>query len=139
MYPGPSGSPENHKRGYCSDGVKRTMQGDKVPDWPQPQGIFERGLTFDPFKFLSTVREAFEEYVIHGGDGGDRAMEFQAFANMLHTRTKFTADGHCLFKLFDLEVPLSTPQDLVVEYEGSHHLRMDCLRNDEGASTSGSR
>jgi hypothetical protein len=128
MYPGPLGSPENHKRGYCSDGVKRTMQDDIVPDWPQPEGIFERGSLFNPLKFLSTIREVFDEVVIHGGNGGDHALEYQAFTNMLRTRTKFTDDGHCLFKLFKLDLPISTHQAMLVEYEGSHFLRIDYLR-----------
>src|SRR5215472_8542473 len=35
MYPGPTSSLDNHKRGYCSDRVK---QGKDGPIWPQPHG-----------------------------------------------------------------------------------------------------
>jgi hypothetical protein len=104
------------------------MQDDIVPDWPQPEGIFERGTLFDPLKFLSTLREVYDGVVTHGGNGGDRAMEYHAFLTMLNTRTKFTDDGHCLFKLFKLDLPISTPQAMFVDHEGSRFLRVDYLR-----------
>ena len=44
MYPGKTNSPENHKRGYCSDGVQqKEKSGDFLPRWPQPPGIFTNG------------------------------------------------------------------------------------------------
>jgi hypothetical protein len=105
------------------------MQDDIVPDWLQPEGIFERRSLFDSLKFLSTLCEVFNEVVVHGGNGGDRAMEYQAFMNMLRTCTKFTNDGYCLFKLFKLDLPISTPQAMLVNHEGSRFLRIDYLHN----------
>ncbi|KAF8447599.1 hypothetical protein L210DRAFT_3326256, partial [Boletus edulis BED1] len=52
MYPGSEGSSLNHKRAYCSDGVRQVSKaGDEVPPWPQPQGIFTAGKTFHPQVF----------------------------------------------------------------------------------------
>ncbi|KAF8444446.1 hypothetical protein L210DRAFT_3311152, partial [Boletus edulis BED1] len=49
MYPSSEGSSLNHKRAYCSDGVRQVSKaGDEVPPWPQPQGIFTAGKTFHP-------------------------------------------------------------------------------------------
>jgi hypothetical protein len=115
MYPGASGSPENHKRGYCSDGVKQAMKLDTVPDWPQPQGIFELGTTFYPLRFLASVRDIYDRVVIAGDT---LTMENEAFARLLQKRTIVTDDGHYLFKLFNMDMPLSTPPELVVELNG---------------------
>jgi hypothetical protein len=128
MYPGPTGSSENHKKGYCSDGVKQVMKSDTVPDWPQPQGIFELGTTFNPLKFLTTIRELYEVLVIQGSNGNDLAMEYEAFTKLLTSRT-VTTDSGILFKLFELEMPFSTPPELIVYHDGSRHLRIDCLRD----------
>jgi hypothetical protein len=90
MYLGPTGSPENHKPDYCSDGVKQAKDG---PVWPQPQGIFERGKVFHPLNFLTTLHEVYDTAVVNGSDGGDSAMEYEAFMMMLKDRTIVTADG----------------------------------------------
>src|SRR5258708_4465186 len=86
MYPGPSGSAENHKRAYRSDGAKQQMAPSKqnqdppqtisytLPKWPQPQGIFTNG-------------------------SGNLLMEHEAFASMLVKRLVFLADGSVIFKL----------------------------------------
>jgi hypothetical protein len=129
MYPFPNGSPENHKRGYCSDGVKQVMKLDVVPDWPQPQGVFEFGTTFNPLPFLAAVREIYEKVVVNRGEE-NLTMENEAFARLLEKRTIVANDGRCLFKLFDLETPLSTAPELIVELNGLRYLRVDCLRDD---------
>ncbi|KAG2360920.1 hypothetical protein BDR07DRAFT_1247119, partial [Suillus spraguei] len=48
MYPGPENSPLNHKQGYCADG-------EDLPPWPQPQGLFSEGHTIHPHTFSSVV------------------------------------------------------------------------------------
>ena len=127
MYPGPTGSLDNHKRGYCSDGVKQAKDG---PIWPQPQGIFERGKIFHPTNFLKTLHEIYDAVVVKGSDGGDSAMEYNAFLTMLQERTVFTPDGQYLFKLYNLSILTTSPSELLVDYEGSSYVRMDCLRDD---------
>jgi len=126
MYPGPTGSPENHKKGYCSDGVKQVLKSDTVPDWPQPQGIFEMGMTFYLLKFLATIRNVYEKFVIKQGNGGNLAMEYKAFGKLLNHRI-ISPNNHFLFKLFDLEMPASTPPELVIDYNCARYLKVDCL------------
>lgn len=103
------------------------MKLDTVPDWPQPQGIFQSGTTFNPLQFLATVQEMYEKVVIEKGNGDNLAMEYEAFSKLLQERTIVDADGHVLFKLFELEIPFSTPSELIV---ASHYLCLDCLRDD---------
>lgn len=129
MYPGVAGSSENHKKKYCSDGVKPSMKPDTTPDWPQPPGIFERGATFNPIPFLTTIHDMYERLVIERTDGDDLAMEYHAFAKLLQDRTTVTSDGSHLFKLFDLSLPFNTPTELIVEQNGTRYLQIDCLRN----------
>ncbi|KAI0673878.1 hypothetical protein C8Q78DRAFT_1186282 [Trametes maxima] len=99
MWPGPRGSPFNHKRSFCSDGVRmnpqvtKTKDGqstvltEELPPWPQPSGIFEGGNRFNPTVFLSTVSQLYAQMITHQTTGGRFAMEYLAFAEMLHKRT----------------------------------------------------
>ncbi|KAF8575931.1 hypothetical protein K439DRAFT_1261669, partial [Ramaria rubella] len=52
MYPGPTGSPENHKKEFCSDGGSVKF---RDAPWPQPPGIFIKGTSFDILAFLCTI------------------------------------------------------------------------------------
>ncbi|KAH8982076.1 hypothetical protein EDB92DRAFT_1895313 [Lactarius akahatsu] len=74
MYPGPTGSLENDKRGYCSDGVRSRPPDNTplgcLPPWPQPNGVFSSdawGTTFNPIPFLATLRDVYEKVVSGGG------------------------------------------------------------------------
>lgn len=100
MWPGPKGSPLNHKRAFCSDGVRMKSQvNQKTPDgrtvtitedlppWPQPAGIFEDGTTFHPTVFLRAVTRLYDQMITRNSMGGEYAMEYLAFAEMLHKRT----------------------------------------------------
>jgi len=142
MYPGPSGSAQNHKRGYCSDGVKQTLKSSPQnqdppqtnapathapPDWPQPESIFTSGTQFDPLRFLAKIREMYVKVVVEKASG-EFLMEHEAFAALLARRTVVLPDGLILFKLFDLECSGSTPDNLFVVREESKYLRIDCLR-----------
>ena len=130
MYPGPAGSRENHKKGYCSDGVKLNMKGDTSPEWPQPAGIFKLGVKFNPAIFLATIRDQYDKIVAPGPNGiGDDAMEYEAFAKLLQDRTIVAADGRHLFRLFALALPSSTPSELIVENDGVRYLRVDILHD----------
>jgi hypothetical protein len=64
MYPGPTGSPENHKKGFCSDGALQVINLETPPDWPQPPGIFEKGKNFNPMTFLTMIHDVYEKLVI---------------------------------------------------------------------------
>jgi hypothetical protein len=138
MYPGSIGAPENHKRGYCSDGVRSKPLDNKpsnhLPQWPQPDGVFSgssKGTTFNPIRFLAVVQEMYKNVVI-GGACGAEVMEYEAFAEMLRTRTSVRADGAVLFKMYPEFITGSCPEGLVVKEDGSGetYLSMDCLRND---------
>jgi hypothetical protein len=142
MYPGPSGSAENHKKGYCSDGVKQNMEQssqnedpprDNKPtsctpaQWPQPHGIFTHGTHFNAFAFLTKIREMYEKVVIED-DSGELLMEHEAFATLLFQRTVIH-EGVVLFKLFSLEHSDPISEGLVVVREDGNYLRVDCLRD----------
>ena len=141
MYPGPTGAPENHKRGCCSDGMKskppNNMSSNYLPHWPQPNGIFSGGTSFNPQAFLSAVREIYEKVVMGtgGGDGfGDgNSMEYVAFTEMLQKRTSIRADGSIVFLLYPEFTVDSCPDEWVIKESSESgdetYLRMDCLRN----------
>jgi hypothetical protein len=103
------------------------MKDDLTPDWPQPQGIFEIGTKFNPANFLATLHNVYGQ-VAQGRTGDDLQMEFQAFIRLLHARLIVAPDSRHLFKLYALELPESTPSDLIVEYNGSRYMRVDYLR-----------
>ncbi len=146
MYPGPTGSPENHKRGYCSDGVRSKPPDDAPPGyllpWPQPNGVFSSdtgGTTFNPIPFLATLRDVYEKAVLGGGQS-DEVVDFGAFTTMLHSRIVVRADGAVLFRLYSEFELGPCPEGLFVKgeeleegrggNEGTSYLRVDCLRND---------
>jgi len=131
MYPGVPGSAINHKKSYCADGVKQKCAKEAPPEWPQPLGIFTKGTQFNPIEFLKTLRNVYESVVNEGGGDAQLSLEHCAFARMTIERTVVCPDGTVLFRLFaDLDIPLSTPDNLVIEREGSKYLRLDCLRDD---------
>jgi hypothetical protein len=138
------GAAENHKKGYCSDGVKQNMersaQNDDPPSsranqppntlspqWPQPRGIFTNGTHFDALTFLTTIREMYEKVVVNS-DSGELLMEHEAFASLLVRRT-VVHEGFALFKLFKLGDLYPMPEGLLIEHEGCKFLRIDCLRD----------
>jgi hypothetical protein len=63
-------------------------------------------------------------------------MEYEAFVRLLQSRTIVVPDGRCLFKLYNLQMPMSTPSDLIVDYNNIRYLRIDCLRDDDITSSS---
>lgn len=141
MYPGPTGAPENHKRGCCSDGVKSkppdNTSSNYLPYWPQPNGIFSGGTSFNPQAFLSAIRDIYEKVVIGTGDGdgvGDeKSMEYAPVTKMLQKRTSIRADGAIFFLLYP-EFTVDSCLDEWVIKESSEsgdetYLCMDCLRH----------
>ncbi|PIL26811.1 hypothetical protein GSI_11072 [Ganoderma sinense ZZ0214-1] len=133
------GGSENHKKGYCSDGVKQkaaSVDGviEELPPWPQPNDIFTKGTHFWPKRFARTVRDLYD--TVTDGDrlGGPRAMEFQAFAEMLRARlivipATDTQPSCVRFKLYrglELGEQPTNPSD-VVTVEGAKYLHVTYL------------
>ncbi|KAJ7270317.1 hypothetical protein C8J57DRAFT_1226969 [Mycena rebaudengoi] len=125
-YPGPAGSPENHKKASCSDGFKPTLSGDTVPIWPLPSGIFTAGTKFHPLVFLAQVRELYQRLVLDQVSAVDLSLEEDAFFTLVKSRVVVNPDnGAVLFKMFkDFDIPAGdlVPDDLIVEYDGTKHL-----------------
>lgn len=143
MYP-PGNKNANHRKGYCADGAPSVYKGpvptadgqeihpnSLLPEWPQPQGIFKAGNTFDPTRFLLAVRDLYEkvaDHEIHNpGIAFEYSLEDQAFSRMLQARA-IPEDGHTYFWLYDLTFTTgSAHESLVAEIDGKRCLRMDCL------------
>ncbi|KAJ7467666.1 hypothetical protein FB451DRAFT_1178035 [Mycena latifolia] len=139
MYPGPKKSPENHKRGYCSDGFKQKVTDGEFAPWPQPDGLFTTGSEFHPLPFLSAIREVYEKVVVE--KDYNISMEHEAFLGMLRKSGRIikTDSGAVLFKLFTgFTIPSDdpTPEVLFVEITGTKYLRIDALRDVDVSITS---
>ncbi|KAF8973794.1 hypothetical protein BDZ97DRAFT_1751761 [Flammula alnicola] len=100
----------NHRKGVCADGVAQKprpgSESDLLPEWPQPQGVFSAGKSFNPAKFLSTVRDLYEKVMDHHAQSPNTAVEYtledEAFSRMIASRTTSIGD-HTYFLLYDLE------------------------------------
>ncbi|KAJ7635469.1 hypothetical protein DFH06DRAFT_675131 [Mycena polygramma] len=130
MYPGPPGSQENHKKGYCSDGFKqKPPPGDSSP-WPQPTGIFSTGSEFHPLPFLEAIRDVYEKVVVEA-DRNSLTIEHEALALMLKEPGRVVeVQEAVLFKLFiGYAIPADdrTPDALFVDHDGAKYLRIDAL------------
>ncbi|KAJ7077700.1 hypothetical protein B0H15DRAFT_954994 [Mycena belliarum] len=134
-YPGPSGSAENHKKNYCSDGFKPKLAGDVVAPWPLPIGIFTNGTDFHPFAFLMHVREVYERLVTDGTEPANLSLEHDALLKLLQSRIIVdSATGAVMFKLFTaFAIPVAdgVPDDLTIDYNGSTHLYINSLRDSD--------
>jgi hypothetical protein len=132
MYPGPTGSSENHKRGYCSDGVRqREKPGSNdgpLPEWPQPLGIFTNGTHFHPLTFLSMIRQLYDKIVEGALSEIEYSMEDEAFSRLLASRIHVKC-AQSLFRLYDLEIPSNqfNSSSLLVEIDDIKYLRVGCL------------
>ena len=128
MYPGGTGSPENHKRQYCSDGVKQRCD---IP-WPQPGGIFEGGTNFYPIKLLENIRCMYERLCPPDGRGlapaeADLSMEEAALGTYLKNSLQIQ-NSKVVFQMpNDLIIPSSTPDYLLLTTNGTRYLRVDCM------------
>ncbi len=54
-------------------------------------------------------------------------IEYKAFTKMLGKQATINQDGTILFQLFNLTIPSSTPDKLIVLCDGCKHLHLDCL------------
>ncbi|KAJ7606467.1 hypothetical protein DFH06DRAFT_1348008 [Mycena polygramma] len=132
-YPGPKDSAENHKKVYCSDGFKTKIVGDTAAPWPLPAGIFTKGAEFHPFAFLEQVREVYARLVIDGVTLEDLSLEHDALMKLLGARFVVDPSSRAvMFKLFDdFTIPAAdnVPDTLIVDYNGSKHLLVNCLKD----------
>ncbi len=130
-YPGGLGSGANHKKKYCSDGVRcggKVGGSDSLPDWPQPPGIFVNGTHFNPIEFLKAIRDLYEKTIFNEGRDLVVDLESLAFAKMFQSRTtQAEPDAPFLFRLFEYLELSPALTELVVEHNGCKHLRLDCL------------
>ncbi|KAJ7037697.1 hypothetical protein C8F04DRAFT_1328715 [Mycena alexandri] len=131
-YPGPPGSPVNHKKACCSDGFKPKLTDDVVAPWPLPTGIFSNGAHFHPLLFLAQVREIYDRLIIDRVKREDLSLEHDAFLKLLEARLVVDSGGNVLFKLFSaFTIPAEdkVPDDLTVVYNGAPHLFINSLRD----------
>ncbi|KAF9239575.1 hypothetical protein BU15DRAFT_46587 [Melanogaster broomeanus] len=127
MYPGPEGSPLNHRRGYCADGVKQTSKLEALPPWPQPQGIFSDGKTFHPIVLLDTIKCLVERASMNL-PGSLTVMEGEALSALIQAHIFHSADGHVLFRLFEeFNVDISTPDSYFYVHENVRYLQIAYL------------
>jgi hypothetical protein len=73
------------------------------------------------------LQEVYEKVVVDRASGVNVPVEYEAFTKMLGKRTTIDRDGTVPFRLFDLTIPPSTPDELIVLRDGRRHLRLDCL------------
>lgn len=134
MYPGPTKSATNHRRGVCADGIKSKVTPDSpdLPPWPQPNGIFSDGVNFHAHAFLKKVQEVYGMVLASNTQAegtGLLLVEAQAFLLMLSARTTILTDVDgrptaALFKLYPgFQVDGTLPADRIVQHDGA-----DCLR-----------
>lgn len=136
MYPGGAASKErNHKKGYCSDGVKSKATkdaADDIPPFPQPHGIFEDGAKFHGVQFLKAVSTYYESFIVQGLPASSGEAEDAAFAQMLAARMKRVSPGLTLFQLYKhTTCSLDTPHELIM----THPTFGPCLRIDSLSDT----
>jgi hypothetical protein len=132
MYPGPPGAKENHRHGYCADGVKQvpSHQGEELLPWPQPKGIFMNGQLFHPRTFLTMVPKLFEHMMAIQLSMDTCILELEAFTKMLQERaTKLDEDNNTvLFKLYKgLKIDPSWPKGSLRVHDGDEWLPIDYL------------
>ena len=70
------------------------------------------------------------EVVVHGERSADLPVEYKAFEEVLQRRMTIDEDSSVLFMLYDLLIPPSTPDSLVVLHSGCKHLHLDCSCDD---------
>ena len=131
------GNSENHKKGYCSDGVKQKAPpgtDEELPPWPQPNGVFTKGTHFWPKHFNRTICELYETVTDGNTTGGCRAMEFAAFAEMLQkcliiipvTETEPSCVCFKLYRAFELGEQPGSLSD-IVEVNSARYLHVTYL------------
>ncbi|KAI0342682.1 hypothetical protein BDW22DRAFT_1314395, partial [Trametopsis cervina] len=109
----------NHKRDFCSDGVRTIFKNsaETPPPWPQPAGIFSRGVFFHPIIFITKLKALVEALHALGPTQNDLDLESQALWTMFKARTVVCeGTGAILFNLFDTFTLTPQVPELLVQY-----------------------
>ena len=103
---------------------------DKLPQWPQPSGIFKNGVSFDTVVFFKTIHQILNNVSENGvGSNEELVLEHAAFFKLLSDNIVVLTDETILFKVFiALKLDPPVPDDFFVEHGGHRYLRLDCLR-----------
>ncbi|KAI1788904.1 hypothetical protein LXA43DRAFT_1063210 [Ganoderma leucocontextum] len=135
----PPGNSENHKKGYCSDGVKqKAIDGviEELPPWLQPNNIFTKGTHFWPKRFCRMIRELYDTITDGNTTGGIKAIEFVAFTDMLSvhltvTPVTKTQASYVRFKLYHRLKLSKQPRNPsnIVKVNGIKYLHVTYLSN----------
>ena len=137
MYPGLEGSSLNHRRAYCSDGVRRVSKVNEVPPWPQPHGVFTAGKMFHPQAFYVTLQDTYECYCMPSAEPTPTpTMETVAFVRLLASRIRTFNNNVIGFRLFpDYKLDAKTPSSYIFrpEDDSGEWLRLAYLQS-EGPS-----
>ena len=135
MYPGATGSPLNHRRGYCSDGAPvRVKCGGHIP-YPQPPGIFTKAEHFHHLPFLFAVRELHRRVSDERLTMDNLDLDYFAFSKLLGSRLIKNGEDY-LFQLWtSLKIDEQAVSGLLVEHNGRRYLRIDCLRSSQAPAT----
>ncbi|CAK5283262.1 unnamed protein product [Mycena citricolor] len=145
MYAGGRGGEENHNRGVCSDGFKQKIPtGEEPVPWPQPAGVFSKGLHFHPRVFLQLVQHIYQKLVVEKLGTMGLSMEEDAFLAMFQKPERIVTktDGSVFFKLITgLSIPVNDriPDSWIVTEGSTTFLRLDLLHtSDTGPAALGS-
>lgn len=112
---------------------------ERLPPWPQPQGVFSAGTMFHPRRFFEVVQELYDKVVVQNDAGGERAMEYLAFSTMLQDRLLVIPETETepftvLFELFETLQLEDFASDNLVERQGTRYLRINYLDDNKGAA-----
>ncbi|KAF9023549.1 hypothetical protein BDZ89DRAFT_1069799 [Hymenopellis radicata] len=123
----------NHARDFCSDGVWKKTQADiddELPKWPQPAGIYDKGITFNAFALLEAIRELYQKVLSNGLQPTDYELEEDALVDSLNKRIAMDVrPGEVLFKLYkDFTLSFDTPETLFVTINNVQYLHILCLQ-----------
>lgn len=131
---------ENHRKGVCSDGFPSRLKEFKYENgtedtilevpWPQLEGIFKNGKTFNPLIFLITVRFMYERVII-AEKPETLSLEYDSLAQVCSDRCIMDDNGVVFFRTFPQLDIISHPAvaDALVVHEGMKYVRIDALRD----------
>ncbi|KAF9032463.1 hypothetical protein BDZ89DRAFT_1063369 [Hymenopellis radicata] len=133
LYPGGQRSTLNHARDFCSDGVRKKTQAgidDELPKWPQPAGIYDKGITFNAFALLEAIRQLYQKVLSDGLQPSDYELEEDALVDSLNQCIATDVQpGEVLFRLYkDFTPSFDTPETLFVTIHDIQYLRILCLQ-----------
>ncbi len=148
MYPGPVGSPSNHPRGVCSDGVWQAARVEKTndkgkavpaledpPPFPQPEKLFtadKDGHYFHAERLFKLLHDLYLRIIADVAGSGLSAMYDIAFAKLLQSRMKLidatsTSPMVVLFRPYHNVKSIGIRDEQMYSYCGEEWIRLDDL------------